>query len=316
ETLQLRARQDSRRGRRGGRADARRQVHRRRHQPARPDEARDRDADAPRRRAGLEARPDRAHRGGRAARRRAGDEHRPRRRRAGAPRLRRARARDPRGRLGPAPEQGDHGGQPAAAHPLPLLLRHGDAVQQARARVRLLGDRRLHPPARGRRIERRVRRHEPQRHGGRDARARREGRDGAAERVDARPPDRRLSPAAGAHAARRDEPETGGAHHRGDAAEAARRHAALPQGARPRVLRIRAGLGRGRRPARRERARRGGRGRPQAVARRGGRGADAARRPRRGRAAARRRAADPRQRVQAPAGRAHARRGPGRGERV
>ena len=40
-------------------------------------------------------------------------------------------------------------GQPAPAHPLPVLLRHQHALQQAPARQRLLGDRRRHPPAGG-----------------------------------------------------------------------------------------------------------------------------------------------------------------------
>ena len=66
--------------------------------------------------------------------------------------------------------------------------------------------------------------------------------------------------------------------HRGDAAQAGRRHAGLPQGARPRVLRLRAGLGRRDRAARRHRPRRPRRRGAQAVARRGGRSRDAARR--------------------------------------
>jgi xanthine dehydrogenase YagS FAD-binding subunit len=44
--------------------------------------------------------------------------------RARAARLRRAVARAAGRRVGPAAQQGDHGRQPAAAHPLPVLLRH------------------------------------------------------------------------------------------------------------------------------------------------------------------------------------------------
>ncbi len=72
--------------------------------------------------------------------------------------------------------------------------------------------------------------------------------------------------------------ERGRTDHRGDAAQAGRRHAHLSQGARPRVLRLRAGLGRRDRAARRDRPRCARRCRPQAVARRGGRGRVAARR--------------------------------------
>ena len=60
--------------------------------------------------------------------------------------------------------------------------------------------------------------------------------------------------------------------HRGDAAKARRRHADLSQGARPRLLCLRAGLGRRHRAARRHRPRRARRRRAQAVARRGRRG--------------------------------------------
>ena len=96
--------------------------------------------------------------------------------------------------------------------------------------------------------------------------------------------------------------------------QAGRRHADLSQGARPRLLRLRAGLGRRDRAARRDRARRARRRGAQAVARRGGRSRAAARREGRHGAAARRRQADARERIQAAAGRAHARRGAGRSE--
>ena len=86
--------------------------------------------------------------------------------------------------------------------------------------------------------------------------------------------------------------ERGRADHGGDAAQAGRRQAPLSQGARPRLLCLRAGLGRGDRPAGRQRPRRAGRRGPQAVARRGGRGRAAARRRGGDGAAARRRQAD------------------------
>ena len=52
-------------------------------------------------------------------------------------------------RFRPAAQQGDDGRQPAAAHALPVFLRHQPALQQAPARQRLRGDRRLQPPAGG-----------------------------------------------------------------------------------------------------------------------------------------------------------------------
>ena len=69
----------------------------------------------------------------------------------------------------------------------------------------------------------------------------------------------------------RDGAGAGRADHGRDAAQAGRRQAALSQGARPRFLCLRAGLGRGDRPAGRQRARRPGRRGAQAMARRGGR---------------------------------------------
>jgi FAD binding domain in molybdopterin dehydrogenase len=67
-----------------------------------------------------------------------------------------------------------------ATHPLPLLLRHQHALQQTGAGLRLLGPRRDQPSARRDRLERGLHRHEPVRHGGRHAGARRDGRDGQA----------------------------------------------------------------------------------------------------------------------------------------
>ena len=238
---------------------------------------------------------------------------------AADPRVRRDYARPlpraPRRRLGPAAQQGDDRRQSAAAHALPLFLRHRPAVQQAPARQRLRGDRRLQPAARRHRRERCVHRDAPERHGRGDARARCHGRDGAAGRHA-----RAAIPIADFHRLPGDTPQhrddAGGrrADHRRDAAEAARRHAHLSQGARPRVVCLRAGLGRRHRAARRQRPRRAGRRRAQALARRGRRSRAAARREGRDDAAARRREADARERLQAAAGRTHARRGAGGSE--
>ena len=97
----------------------------------------------------------------------------------------RAVARAARGRLRPVAQQGDDRGQSAAADALPLFLRHQPALQQTPARQRLRGDRRVQPPACRRGRERSLHRHPSERHGGGDARARRDGGDGAAGRRDA-----------------------------------------------------------------------------------------------------------------------------------
>jgi xanthine dehydrogenase YagS FAD-binding subunit len=91
-------------------------------------------------------------------------------------------------------------------------------------------------------------------------------------------PHRRVPPPARRHAAYRDGAGAGRADHRGDAAAAGGRHAHLPQGARPRVLRLRAGLGRRCRAAGRHGAGGAGRRGAQALAGGGGRARDAARR--------------------------------------
>ena len=108
------------------------------------------------------------------------------------------------GRLGPAAQQGDDRGQSAPAHPLPVFLRHQPAVQQTPARQRLLGNRRVQPPACGDGRERRLHRDPSERHGGGHARARCDGGDGAAGRLGAEHSHRRVLSAAGRHAAHRD----------------------------------------------------------------------------------------------------------------
>ncbi|CAA9332408.1 MAG: Periplasmic aromatic aldehyde oxidoreductase, FAD binding subunit YagS, partial [uncultured Gemmatimonadaceae bacterium] len=276
EGLHLRARRQPGRRRQGGRRAARRQVHRRRHQPARPDEARHRTAGAP---GGRE--PDRPGRGradarGRPPHRRAGAQRRPRGRPAGQARLRSARPRVAGGRLRPAPQPRDHGRQPAAAHPLPVLLRDGDGLQQAPARLRLRGVGGAEPRQRRAGRERRLHRRPPVRHGGGHAGAGRGGGDGHAGRGHAGDPDRRPPPAARRRAIARDEPAVRRTHHGGGAAAAGPGTARLPQGARPRLLRLRHGVAGGRAGARRRRQGRGGplrlrRARPQALAGGGGR---------------------------------------------
>ena len=91
---------------------------------------------------------------------------------AADPRVRRdygaAVARAARRRLRPIAQQGDDRRQSAAAHALPVFLRHQSAVQQTQARQRLRRHRRVQPPACRHRRQRRVHRHPSERHGGGD----------------------------------------------------------------------------------------------------------------------------------------------------
>ena len=82
----------------------------------------------------------------------------------------------PRWRLRSIAQQGIRGRQPAAAHTVPVFLRHGRALQQTRTRDRLLRDWRLQPGTRDPRCNRRVHRHTSLRHGGSDGGARGRGR--------------------------------------------------------------------------------------------------------------------------------------------
>ena len=167
------ARSRRRRRRAPDRRRSRRQVHRRRHQPRRPDEGGCR---APARLIDIIAAPahqGRGDAGRRAAHRRAGAELRPRLSPADRATLSAARERDPRRRVGAAAQHGDDRRQSAAAHPLRLLLRHRDALQQARARQRLPGHRRPQPQPRHPRHQRSLHRHPPLRHVRRARRARR-----------------------------------------------------------------------------------------------------------------------------------------------
>ena len=232
---------------RGGRgAHARREVHRRRHQPARPDEARDRDAGAPDRR----QRPRRSTRSSRrptaacASARWCATPTSPPTRACGATTAccrarcwpaRRAscatRRRPPAtccsaraARTSTTPTSRATSAQPGSG-----CSAIGGFSRQLRGR------RRRATPA-SRRIPS-------------DMAVAMRALDATVETVragrrDARDPDRRLPPPAGRHAAHRDGARARRADHRGDAAAAGRRRAALPQGARPRLLCVRAGLGR------------------------------------------------------------------------
>ena len=84
-------------------------------------------------------------------------------------------------RVRPAAQQGDDGGQPAAAHPLPLLLRRSLGLQQARAGQRLRRAGGVQPRLRDPGRERELHRHPPLRHvrgAGRPGRRRRGTRCG------------------------------------------------------------------------------------------------------------------------------------------
>ena len=261
-----------------------RQVHRRRHQPARPDEARDRDAGPPGRR------------------------QRPRRSTRSSPR-RRAACASARWCATPISPPTSACGATTACSSRALLagasgqLRNkattaGNLLQRTRCPyfydtdqpcnkrqpgsgcAAIGGFSRQH---RGGRRERRLHRHPSQRHGGGHARARREGGDGRARRRDAR-----RIPIADFHRLPGDTPAIETALQPGELITAVTlpppigRHADLPQGARPGLLRVRAGLGRGRRAEGRQRPRRARRRGPQAVAGRsgGGRSCRGAPRPR------------------------------------
>jgi xanthine dehydrogenase YagS FAD-binding subunit len=157
-----------------------------------------------------------------------------------------------------------------AADALSLFLRHQPAVQQAQARQWLFRDRRHQPPARRHRDERRLHRDASERHGCRDARAR---CSVATVRPDG---SARTIPIADFHRLPGNTPhiettlEARRTDHVVTLPKPVGRHAALSEGARSRVLCVRAGVGRCDRSAGRNGARRARRCRPQAVAGRGG----------------------------------------------
>ena len=267
------------RGRRGRRAHAGRQVHRRRHQPARPDEAADRDAGAPDRRQRPGARQDRSRRptAACASARWCATPISPPTRACGAT------TACCRARCSPAPRAScaTRRRPPAtccsarAARTSTTPTSRATSASPAAAARRIGGFSRQHAVVGA--SEACIATHPS------DMAVAMRALDATVETVrarrrDAQHPDRRLPPPARRHAAHRDGAGAGRADHRGDAAQAGRRHAHLPQGARPRLLCLRAGLGRRDRPARRHRPRRARRRGAQAVARRGGGGRAAARR--------------------------------------
>ena len=121
--------------------------------------------------------------------------------------------RDPRGRLAAIAQHGVDRRQSAAADALLLLLRHRDALQQTRARQRLLGDQWRQPPARDPRRERGLHRRASLRHVRRARRARRDRARARARRASARFAFDGLPPPAGRHAAARHQSAAGGDHH-------------------------------------------------------------------------------------------------------
>ena len=219
------------------------------------------------------------HAGRRLAHRRARAQHRSRRARARAPRLRRAvaRAASPAPRASCAtwrrPRATCSSARAVRISTTPTC-RATNACPAAAAARSAASRATTRSSARATRASRRIRATWPSRCACSTRRWRRSEPNG----TDAPDPDRRLPPAARQHAAHRDRARGRRADHRGDAAEADRRHADLPQGARPRVVCVRAGVGRRDRAARRHRPRGAGRRRAQAVARRSGRARDARRR--------------------------------------
>ena len=226
-------------------SEARRQVHQRRHQPARPDEARDRAADPPGRH-----QPPAAPRRSRSCPT-AGSGSAPRRRTptppptpACAPATRCCREALLAGASGQLRNKASIGGNLLQRTRCPYFYDTAVGLQQARSRLGLRGDRRDQPDPRDPGRERRLHRHASLGHG------RRDGRPGCprsscsdADGCDPQRRDRRLPPPAGRHAAHRDRAPAGRDDHRRGPAAAAAGPAGLPQGARPGLLRVRAGVG-------------------------------------------------------------------------
>ena len=129
----------------------------RRHQPRRPDEARGRDAARCSSTCATSARAIEDDRGRRAADRRGRDQQRARRRPRRARALPAARPGRAGGRVGPAAQRRHRRRQPAPAHPLRVLPGRHEAVQQAAAGLGLPGARGRAPqPRRARALARRA----------------------------------------------------------------------------------------------------------------------------------------------------------------
>ena len=172
----------------------------------------------------------------------------------GRARLPGAEPSHPEGRIGTAAQPRHDRRQPAAEDALRLFPRRGDAaLQQARARLRLLGAERDQRPPCDLRLDGSVRRHAAFRSGGRARRARRRVRHRAPRRRPANPC-RRIPYAPGRAAAGPQRAAPGRADRR-DRAGGARDPLGLSQDPRAGILRIRDGLGR-------RRARDGGRDDP------------------------------------------------------
>ena len=162
------------------------EIHRRRHQPDRPDEGGCRTPVAADRHLAIAAEDRRGDRGRGIADRRAGAEFRPRLSSADRATLSHARERDPGGRFGAVAQHGVDRRQSSATHALLLFLRHRDPLQQARARQRLLRHRRPQPHARDPWHERGLHCDASLRHVRGAGRARRHGPCGRARRGRAR----------------------------------------------------------------------------------------------------------------------------------
>ena len=150
-------------------------------------------------------------------------------------------------RIDPAAQCRHHRRQPAPAHALRLLSRHREPLQQARPRHRMPCHRRRQPHAGDPRHQRALHRHQSLGHGRGDdglrrggARSRRRRRAAVSPLEDFyRSPAGQAGPGECAAAGRPRDP----CH---PAAVAGRRTLRLSQAARPRILRVRAGLGGGR----------------------------------------------------------------------
>ena len=184
--------------------------------------------------------------GRRPAHRRAGAQLRPRLSPADRAALSAAVERDPGRRLAAAAQHGLDRRQPPAAHALLLLLRHRDALQQARARQRLLGDRRPQPHARDPRHQRGLHRDASLRHVRRARGARGEG---PCRRAGRRRAASRSRTSIGCPATRRSATPTCEPDEIITAVELPAQglcgELQLPEDPRPAVLRVRAGVGRG-----------------------------------------------------------------------
>ncbi len=190
-------------------------AHRRRHQPARPDEAGGRDAANARRHQPAADGADRRNRRRRPADRRARHQHRLCRRPARAARL---SACSPARSWPERPQQlrnkATTGGNLCQRTRCYYFYQHRPALQQARAGIGLRRDGRLQPHPRHSRRQRRMHRHLPGRHGGRPLCARRRGRNRRPTRSSRTLPVREFHRLPGDTPRERQHPRTRRDHHR------------------------------------------------------------------------------------------------------